>query len=148
MPPCSSITLFTIRTFTLSFKHHNKWCEVETCEQMMCSSNTVHKSQQQHESLVQYTPPFALTSRYLPFTIYHLPFTISHLDCSGLEQVTGKTKSFSYLQQCLSIAVPQGNAAAVMGSMGSTTSPFDFFPWLGFLFGGHMPPLHYYYYYY
>ena len=45
-----------------------------------------------------------------------------------LKQVTGETKSFSYLQQCLSIAVQWGNAATVMGSMESTTSPFDFFP--------------------
>ena len=47
---------------------------------------------------------------------------------SRLKQVTGETKSFSYLQQCLSVAVQRGNAATVVGSMGSTTSPFDFFP--------------------
>ena len=58
------------------------------------------------------------------------PETFSFLRELGcrLKQVTGETKSFSYLQQRLSVTVPQGNAAAVMGSMGSTTSPFDFFP--------------------
>ena len=45
-----------------------------------------------------------------------------------LKQANGETKSFSYLQQRLSVAVQRGNAATVMGCMGSTTSPFDFFP--------------------
>ena len=57
------------------------------------------------------------------------PETFSFLRELGccLKQVTRETKSFSYLQQRLSIAVQRGNAAAVMGSMKSTTSPFDFF---------------------
>ena len=45
-----------------------------------------------------------------------------------LKQVTGEAKSFSYPQQCLSIAAQQGNAAAGMGPVESTTSPFDYFP--------------------
>ena len=58
------------------------------------------------------------------------PETFSFLRELGchLKQVTGEPKSFSYLQQRLFVAVQQGNAAAVMGIMGSTTSPFDFFP--------------------
>ena len=44
-----------------------------------------------------------------------------------LKQVTGEAKSFSYLRQRLSIAVQQGTAAAVMGALGGTTSPFVFF---------------------
>ena len=44
-----------------------------------------------------------------------------------LKQVTGEAKSFSYLRQSLSVAVQRGNAAAVMGTMGGTTSPLDFF---------------------
>ena len=47
---------------------------------------------------------------------------------SRLKQVTGEAKSFSYLQQRLSVAVQRWNAAAVMRSNGSTTSPFDFYP--------------------
>ena len=47
---------------------------------------------------------------------------------SGLSsQATGEAKSFFYLQQRLSVALQRGNAAAVMGTMGGTTSPFDFF---------------------
>ena len=54
------------------------------------------------------------------------PETLSFLRELGccLKQVTGEAKSFSYLQQCLSVAVQLGNAAAVMGSMGSTTFLF------------------------
>ena len=52
-----------------------------------------------------------------------------------LKQVTGEAKSF-YLRQCLSVAVQQGNAAAVMGTMGGTTSPFDFFSQLPFFLEG------------
>ena len=44
-----------------------------------------------------------------------------------LKQATGEAKSFFYLQQRLSVALQRGNAAAVMGTMGGTTSPFDFF---------------------
>ena len=44
-----------------------------------------------------------------------------------LKQVTGEAKSFSYLRQHLSVAVQWGNAAAVMGTMGGTTSSIDFF---------------------
>ncbi len=44
-----------------------------------------------------------------------------------LKQVTGEAKSFSYLRQRLSVAVQRGNAAAVMGTMGGTTSCVDFF---------------------
>ena len=44
-----------------------------------------------------------------------------------LKQVTGEAKSSSYLRQHLSVAVQWGNAAAVMRTMGGTTSPFDFF---------------------
>ena len=44
-----------------------------------------------------------------------------------LKQATGEAKSFSYLRQRLSVAVQLRNAAAVMGTMGGTTSPFDFF---------------------
>ena len=36
----------------------------------------LHKGQQQGGSLVQYTPPFAVTSSPLPFTICHLPFIL------------------------------------------------------------------------
>ena len=50
------------------------------------------------------------------------PF-LRELGCC-FKQVTGEARSFSYLQQHLSIAVQQGSAAAVMGSMGSTTSPW------------------------
>ena len=53
-----------------------------------------------------------------------------------LKQVTGEPKSISYLQQHLSIAMQRGNAAAVMGSMRSTTSPFDFFHNLVFFLEG------------
>ena len=44
-----------------------------------------------------------------------------------LKQVTGEAKSLSYLQQHLSVAVQRGNAAAVIRTVGDTTSPFDFF---------------------
>ena len=44
-----------------------------------------------------------------------------------LKQATGEAKSFFYLQQHLSVALQRGNAAAVMGTMGGTTSSFDFF---------------------
>ena len=44
-----------------------------------------------------------------------------------LKQATGEAKSFSYLLQRLSVAVQRGNAAAVMGALGGTTSPFVFF---------------------
>ena len=44
-----------------------------------------------------------------------------------LKQATGEAKSFSYLRQRLSVAVQRGNAAAVMGALGDTTSPFYFF---------------------
>ena len=56
------------------------------------------------------------------------PETFSFLRDLGcrLKQATGEAKSFSYLQQRLSVAVQRGNAAAVMGTMGSTTTPFDF----------------------
>ena len=37
-------------------------------------------------------------------------------------QVTGKAKFFSYLRQCLSVTVQQGNATAVMGTVEGTTS--------------------------
>ena len=43
-----------------------------------------------------------------------------------LKQITREAKSFSYLRQRLFVAVQQGNAAAVMGTMGGTTFPFDF----------------------
>ena len=57
------------------------------------------------------------------------PETFSFLRELGcrLKQVTGEAKSFSYLQQRLSIAVQRGNAASVMGTMGGNTSVFDFF---------------------
>ena len=42
-----------------------------------------------------------------------------------LKKVTGEAKSFTYLRQRLSITVQRGNAAAVTGTMGGTTSPFD-----------------------
>ena len=57
------------------------------------------------------------------------PETFSFLRELGcrLKQVTGELKSFSYLQQRLSVTVQRGECAAVMVSMGSTTSSFDFF---------------------
>ena len=57
------------------------------------------------------------------------PETFSFLRELGcrLKQVTGEAKSFSYLQQRLSIAVQRGNAASVMGTMGGSTSHFNFF---------------------
>ena len=39
-----------------------------------------------------------------------------------LKQATGEAKSFSYLRQLLSVAVQRGNATAVMGALGGTTS--------------------------
>ena len=57
------------------------------------------------------------------------PETFSFLRDLGcrLKQVTGETKSFSYLRQRLSVAVQRGNAAAVMGTMGGTSPSIDFF---------------------
>ena len=57
------------------------------------------------------------------------PDTLSFLRELGyrLRQVSGEVKSFSYLQQRLSIAVQRGNAASVMGTMGVTIGSVDFF---------------------
>ena len=52
-----------------------------------------------------------------------------------LKQVTGEAKLFSYLRQRLIVAVQRGNATAVMGTMGGTTSPLISFLDCLFLFG-------------
>ena len=59
---------------------------------------------------------------------------LKELGCR-LKQVTGEAKSFSYLWQRLSVAVQRGNAAAVMGTMGGTTSPLISFLDCLFLLG-------------
>ena len=60
---------------------------------------------------------------------------LRELDC---HLKAGSQVVLLYLQQCLSVTVQQGNATAVRGTMGDSTSrsPFDFYSWPPFLFGG------------
>ena len=80
--------------------------------------------------------PMATLNQHHNFTLVAIetagpfgPETVAFLRELGchLKQATREAKSFPYLRQCLSVALQWGNAAAVMGALGGTTSPFDFF---------------------